>query len=66
LLKQFNIAGEGNTGKVDFEKLGVAAAVGGGMKNSVDVIKDGFGVGLGQVSNLPQPEFGGEIFEEFG
>ena len=58
LLKQINTASQGNAGKVDFEKLGVATAIGGGVEDSVDIVKDGFWAG--EVTEL-----GGEGFEEF-
>jgi hypothetical protein len=59
LLKQINAASQGDAGKIDFEELGVAAAVGGGVEDGVDIVKDGFGAG--EVTEL-----GGEGFEELG
>jgi hypothetical protein len=42
LTKQFIIAGKRNAGEIDFKEFSVAIAVGRRMKDSVDVVKDGF------------------------
>lgn len=43
LTKESIVAGEWGVWEVDFEKFGVAAAVGGRVEDGVDVAEDGFG-----------------------
>ncbi|OCQ92568.1 hypothetical protein AMR42_11235 [Limnothrix sp. PR1529] len=57
-LEKIKVAGEGDTGEIDFQKFGVAVAIGGRVKNGVYVVKDGFGGGGGI-------EFSCEVFEKF-
>ena len=42
MAEELIVTGEGNAGEVDFEKFGVAIAVGRRMKNGVDVVKNRF------------------------
>lgn len=45
--EEIEVAGNGHTRKVDFEEIGIARAVSGGVYEGVDVIEDVFGAEVG-------------------